>query len=205
MRCEKAKKMVSDALDGELSPKRLERLEAHLRQCGSCRAYRRTLELIGAEAAKEAPPAPSQAYWGDFVSGLSRKIDALDVRRRPGSRPVLTAPGLRPALAAGLVGLAALAVFILLSRRSPLPEEFAYLHSEDSLSGVLEAAESDPELGAYLDIEIRSSIADAAEVAAAGESFLAGEEPLFWESLSEEELAAIAADLEKDNGQGEPE
>jgi hypothetical protein len=204
MRCEKAKRLVSDALDDELSPKRLARLEAHLGKCTSCRAYRRSLELIHAEAAKEAPPAPDQEYWGDFVRGLSRKIDALDVRRRPRPKPAPLSPWLRPALAAGLVGLVVLAAFILLSRRSPLPEEFAYLHSEDSLSGVLEAAASDPELGNYLALEVSSSIADAAPIDAAGEPFLAVDEPFFWESLSEEELAAIAADLEKDNGQGEP-
>lgn len=197
--------MVSDALDGELPPKRLARLEAHLRECDSCRTYRRSLELIGAEAAKETSPVPGREYWTDFVSGLSRKIDALDVRRRSWSRAVPLLPGLRQALAAGLVGLVALAAFVLLSRRSPLPEEFAYLHSEDSVTGVLEAAASDPELGAYLDLELRSSIENAAKMDAAGELFLTVDEPLFWESLSEEELAAIAADLERDNGQGEPE
>ncbi len=204
MRCEKAKRLVSDALDGELSPKRQARLEAHLKECDSCRAYRRSLELIGVEAVKEAPPAPDGEYWSDFVSGISRKIDALDVRRRPRTKPAPLSTWLKPALAAGLVGLVVLAAFILLSRRSPLSEEFAYLNSEDSLSGVLEAAASDPELGTYLDLEVSSSIADAVAVDAAGESFLAVDEPLFWESLSEEELAAIAADLEKDNGQGEP-
>ncbi|NTV80282.1 MAG: hypothetical protein HGA24_02510 [Candidatus Aminicenantes bacterium] len=75
---------------------------------------------------------------------------------------------------------------------------------EYGLAPLLLEAEADPELERAVEGEISASIGEIAPAADADAAALAAADPLFWEGLSEEELGAIAAGLERDNGLGGP-
>ena len=68
MKCRAAQRRLSDELDGALDPGRRSRLEAHLRVCPACRAYRGVL----ARLQPEAPPGAGRSaeYWSGFEKRL---------------------------------------------------------------------------------------------------------------------------------------
>ncbi|MDH4196857.1 MAG: zf-HC2 domain-containing protein, partial [Candidatus Aminicenantes bacterium] len=74
MRCEAARKWISDDLDRSLSSRRMEALERHLQGCEACRAYRDDLALI--QARTKAQPVPSLAPedWSRFERNLEREV-----------------------------------------------------------------------------------------------------------------------------------
>lgn len=201
MRCRKAERLLSDDLDGAIGSGRMARLEAHLRSCPACRAYRDGLARIG-EAVGPSAGRPSE-YWAGFESRLEARLD-----REMAGRGAVGAPFTgRRRLAWSALGASALAVLaaVWFALLRPEPAALAaWLPADDPLARLYLDIEADPELAGAVDREIRASIAELAPAIDADAAALRAADPLFWEGLSEEELGAIAAGLERENGLGGP-
>jgi anti-sigma factor RsiW len=200
MRCRAAEKRLSDGLDGALSPRKRARLEAHLSSCPACRAARDALARLQKDAA--LPAGRPDEYWAGFERRLEARLD-----REPAGRKAVGTPfPVRRRLAwagAGLALVAAAALWFALPRPRP-GLTAAWLPDEDPLAPLLLEAESDPELGRAVEREIQASLEELNPGPGADSAALAAADPLFWESLSEEELGAIVAAMEKETGIGGP-
>lgn len=67
MNCEKAQKWISLAMDGELSPRRAARLQAHLATCSGCRKTRDEWASVGVQMRERQIPVVKspEAAWAD--------------------------------------------------------------------------------------------------------------------------------------------
>ena len=200
MRCRAAQNRLLDELDGALDPGRRSRLEAHLRVCPACRAYRGGLARLQAEVRPEA--GRSAEYWAGFEKRLEARLDGEEAGRRAVERPFAGRRRVAWAVAGLALAAVAAAWFGLLRPRPILIADWP--QDEYGLAPLLLEAEADPELERAVEREIRASIEEIAPAADADAAALAAADPLFWEGLSEEELGAIAAGLERDNGIGGP-
>ncbi len=204
MRCDKARRWISDGLDGALRAGRAAELERHLERCAACRAYRRDLEIIDAGAGGRPVDGPASGTWEDFEERLGRKLAAYS---RPG-RLEPRRPGFRQwAWASAAVASAAAVVLAILHFGLLRPEggtDADRLPNGSSLAWVLMEAEGDPELALLFDREVRASIEEL--TLGPDEDFPAPfvDDPLFWEGLSEEELRFIASELEAETDRGGP-
>jgi hypothetical protein len=201
MRCGAARRRLSDEIDGALRPGRKAGVEAHLRVCPACRAYRDGLGRIQAAAA--LPAAPSPEFWDSFEERVSRKIAAGEAGRASVAIPFASRRRSAWAAAAAAV-LAGVALGYVLLRPGP-PATGAWVPYADPLDGLIFAAESDPELAGRVEQEIRVSIDELLPAPEETESAVVfAADPFFWEGLSEDELQAIVAALENESGHGGP-
>lgn len=200
MRCERAKKLLSDWVDGALSASDGARAEAHLRGCAACRAYRE--DLVRLQAGVGAEPEPFPGYWAGFEARLAAKLDAAPAGRRPADSPVAARRRLAWA-AAGCLVLAAAGAYLGLVRKAGGNGEAAWLAYEDELTPLLQEAEANAEFGRLLEREVLASIGELAPAAEA-DAVIPADDPLFWEGLSDAELEMIAAELGKETGLGGP-
>jgi hypothetical protein len=201
MRCRAARRRLSDEIDGALAPRGRGRLEAHLRICPGCRAYRDGLARLQAEVRPEAERP--EAYWAGFEKRLEARLDREEAGRRAVASPF--AARRRAAWAAAGLVLAAAAAAAWFGLLRPRPALIAdWPQDGNFLAPLLLEAEADPELARAVEGEIRASIAELVPAADADAAALAAADPLFWEGLSEAELGAIVAALERDNGMGGP-
>ena len=112
MRCRKAREYISRTVDDELDPRRAERLERHLAECGDCRALLADLRKIIGGAAGLEGPEPSDKVWKNIRAGLEAGALRPGVEGAPlDRRPLfgLSLPDLRHA------GVAALALILVVS------------------------------------------------------------------------------------------
>jgi predicted anti-sigma-YlaC factor YlaD len=200
MRCERAKKLLSDELDGALSVSDRALAAAHLRGCSACRAYREDLVRLQAGAGAETEPSPE--YWAGFEARLAAKLDAVPAGRRPAGSPGASRRRLAWA-AAGCLVLAAAGAYLGLVRKAGGNGEAAWVAYEDELTPLLQEAEADAEFGRLLEREVLASIGELAPAAEA-DAVIPADDPLFWEGLSDAELEMIAAELGKETGLGGP-
>jgi len=201
MRCETARKRLSDELDGALAPDKKARLEAHLRACPACGGYRADLLLLQGEAGPAADRSPE--YWAGFERRLASKLDSVEPWHRPVDASVLARRKLAWA-ATGFLVLAAAGMYFMLIGPGRGAMETAWLAYEDPLAPILQEAEADPEFGNLVNGEILASIGDLAPAPEAEAFMRLADDPLFWEGLSDAELEMIAADLNKKTGLGGP-
>lgn len=199
MRCGEAEKRISDDLDGALSTRRKARLEAHLESCPACRAYRDGLARLQATAG--VPAGRSPEYWAGFARRLEAKIDMVE-SGRAAAAPASARRRWAWAASAVLV-LAAAGVWFALDRKGPEAAE-AWITSGDALNPMIEAAEADPGLEREVDLLVRSSLEELGGSVDADAAILSGGDPLFWEGVSDDELRAIATELEMKSGPGGP-
>lgn len=200
MRCETVKRWLSDDRDGALAPERRVRLEAHLRECRDCRGYRVVLSRIQAGTPPVADRSPE--YWSAFERRLESKLDDVESIRGPARAPLFA--GRRWAwAAAGFLVMAAVGVYFAV-RRPAGALETAWVPYQDPLAQLLMEAEADPEVENLVNRELLASLSDADPDADGDDGVLVASDPLFWEGLSEEELEYIAAELERETGNGGP-
>jgi anti-sigma factor RsiW len=96
MKCDRARKLISKRLDGELDQAGEALLLKHLDHCAACTAYAADLASLGLNAFEAPGPTPG------FAAGVMARVE-----ESPGQRPVvLSRPGLYRPIAVGL-GLAA--------------------------------------------------------------------------------------------------
>jgi len=201
MRCETWERWISDALDGELSGERAARLERHLRDCPGCRAYRESLTHLQADAGGLADPGLTPGDWADFSRRLESKLHGSLI---PGSAPQRAPLFFRRKWAwagASFLVLAFIGTYLAVLRPRGVQEP-VFVSFEDSVARVLGEIASNPDLENSFDQEIMASIAEAVrppedEVPVAFE-----DNPLFWESLSDGELAYIESALRSEQGHG---
>jgi predicted anti-sigma-YlaC factor YlaD len=201
MRCRKAEKLLSDDLDGALGRVGKARLETHIRSCPDCRAYRDG--LVRLREAVGPPEERSAEYWVGFERRLEARLD-----REPAGRSPAAAPSPRRRVlawtAAGSTVLLVLAAVWYAFLRTEAVGPAVWTPSGDPLASLYLEIEADPELALAVDIEIRASIDEIAPALDAEALVFRAADPLFWDGLSEEELGAIAAGLEEENGLGGP-
>jgi anti-sigma factor RsiW len=130
MRCKNVNKHLTAFLDGELPNRLRGRLEAHLADCGNCRAERDTLERVrhamdGMEAPEFTPSVSADAILERARAEIRDRDDFPGKRERSRVRPLLPeGVGWRPAivLAAGLVVMVLWAVYPFF-KSLPLPTD----------------------------------------------------------------------------------
>lgn len=200
MRCETAKKRLSDDLDGALAPAKQSRLEAHLRGCPGCRAYQAGLVRLQSGAAPAADRSPE--YWTGFEARLGSKLGGI----KPGRRTVGVPFSARRRwgwAAAGFLAIAAAGTYFAVGRAAGTVET-AWVPYEESLAPLLQEAEANPEFGSLVNREILASIEELTLPSEKDLAVPAADDPLFWEGLSEDELRYIASELERETGRGGP-
>jgi anti-sigma factor RsiW len=73
MRCQRAKKHISELLDGTLGTAQEVLLKRHLEECTGCRAFLRDLEAIKGEAGRLEKLVPPETAWTNVLAGLRKR------------------------------------------------------------------------------------------------------------------------------------
>jgi anti-sigma factor RsiW len=202
MRCQTARRRLSDALDGALPRARRARLAAHLRACEACRAYQERIRVI--QERSGLADVRSKASWAAFEAALEAGMDALGERRQhPESRGTFRRRRVWAWAAATASVLIGLGAWHLLQRpdRVPVRTWTAYA---DVLDPLMVAADADRELAGRVAREVGDQIEELTPVPDAEALVLPAADPLFWEGLSDDELRGIIAELEEQTAHGGP-
>jgi predicted anti-sigma-YlaC factor YlaD len=166
MKCERARKLISDDIDGRLSGKRAEALERHIQSCAACRAYRGDVAIIQARSKAQPAPSLSPEDWARIERDLERELG-----RAPRARyRTALFPGIRLRLA--WVGAAVLlvgAMVFYLTKSGSAGLDAAFLSYEGSLGRIYGETRDDPELA---DSFNRLVLADIGDTIRAGHSEL---------------------------------
>lgn len=201
MSCRTVKKRLSDDLDGALAPEKKARLEAHLRECPGCRAYR--ADLVGLQAGiAAATPDRSPEYWASFERRLGSRLAISDPGRSAIALPFFARRALAWA-AAGFLALAAVGTYFAVIHPGA-GGQTAWVPYGDPLDTLLQEAEASPEVGNIVNREILASIADLNPVLDIDLASSYAADPLFWEGLTDEELEFLAVEMKKETGLGGP-
>jgi hypothetical protein len=203
MKCRTAERRLSDGLDRALAPRAAARLEAHLRTCPACRAHGAAIARL--QAASGPPAGRSPEDWAGFERRLETRLDACALGRRAGGvpSPAVWRPRAAFAAAAALF-LAGAALWVFLARARPDAGPDAWDPSADGIAPLIREAENDPGLEGAVGRYLSDSLAELAPAVDADAAALAAADPLFWESLSDDELGAVAEALGKESGSGGP-
>ena len=193
MRCSTVRKRLSDALDRALPSGSKGRLDAHLRTCEACRAYRERLDRI--QAGSRLPDDRPRESWAAFERSLNAGLAAAGVPFAARRRWAWAA--------AAVMVLAVLAAWYVLQRPGTAPVD-VWAAADDVLEPLLQAAEAGPDAAGRVDRELSALIEDVTPVPDTEAAVLPAADPLFWEGLSDAELEMIAADLNKKTGLGGP-
>jgi len=198
MRCGTWKKRISDAMDGALTEARKARLERHLRDCAACRAYRDELTALGKGLAGLADPGLAPGAWEDWCRRLDQKLAA------PKTTSQRTPFAARWRWAWGGASLAALAFIVTYFAviRPRGTEEPAIVPFEDSAAQVLGEIGASPDLAESFNQEIQASIDEAALAPGEDAPVSFGDNPMFWEGLSDSDLGFIESELRNERGHG---
>jgi len=193
MRCKKAEKWISDGIDGSLSDKNRASLESHLAACASCRAYQESLRNIQEESQSLFRPRLDPGYWQNSLSRLKARLQA-GKGAGAGVREVRPASSLfrRKWAWAGAAALVvgAFGLYFILSSPKARPEIMVFSF-DDAANRIDQEIAGNPELGKDLDSLIQESIYEnIGELMERTDPFHY-ENPLFLESLNEEELQAL--------------
>jgi hypothetical protein len=190
--------MLSDDADGASAPRDKDPLSRHLASCPSCRAYRESLLKLqaGALGLNRGAERPD-AYWRDFGARLEARL----ADERASSAPARVPRAARRAWAWGGAGLAAAAAvaaaFLLLRPAAARPGPFVFSF-EETVASILGEIGDDPELEVAFAGALQASI-EAAVGGAREEAYDSPSgDPLFWEGLSDEDLARIESGLRKE-------
>jgi hypothetical protein len=191
MRCGTIEKWISDELDGDLSGRKIRRLDLHLAACAACRAYRNRLERLQREAGPLRAPSVPADYWETSVARLQQKIRSeapAPATARP--RPTLS-PRMRWAWS-GSAGLLAAAVFLVLAvfRMNPPLEPYP-ISFEEAVNGVFSQIGDNAELEKDFDVVVLASIREHAGPADDDVKRLLYGSSLFIDSLSDEEVKLL--------------
>jgi hypothetical protein len=202
MNCQTCERWVSDELDGRFPPRRKAALERHLRKCASCRAYRGELVRLQKEAPKLYETDRGPAYWESFIRRLGLKLASEE----PSSEAVRGGSAFRRwrwAWAGAAFLVLAVAGLLFLSGRKPLlPDRLALSH-EESLVMILGELDTDPGLARAFSEHIEASLKETAGLNTQESPPRFRDDPFFWESLTEEELASLVQELRIQYGQTE--
>jgi hypothetical protein len=200
MRCWKIEKWISDGIDERLSPEKQMILKIHLSECASCRAYRERLETIHKESQTLFTPRVAPEHWQESLSRLKAGLEAEEKTGRKSRERWMPAifPKWRWAWAgAALLLAAAVGLYFVLSG-PPARQEMVAFSFEDAINGIDQEIKNNPELEKYFNSFIQDSIHEhVGEISEVVNPFRY-ENPLFLESLNEEELQLLESALKEE-------
>ncbi len=105
MRCSKARRLISEFLDGELDSRREWSLQAHCAACADCREILADFSAVVKEAGHLSAPAPSDAVWSKIKARLDegrRDVSQAAASQKPGRGFFSFRPAVRYALTVAL-------------------------------------------------------------------------------------------------------
>lgn len=197
MRCRKMEKWISDATDGRPSADKLDILKAHLRECSACRSYRERLEKLQRHAEAGRHPGRPPEYWRESLVRLKTALEAGEGAGRE-NQP-RRATSLFPKRRWAWTGAAALFVagcgFYVFLSREPSPQEMVAFSFEDALTRIDQDIGTSPELEKEFSSTIQDSIYEHLGETNEVVNPFHYENPLFLESLNEEDLQLLDAAL----------
>ncbi len=194
MNCAKVEKWLSDRIDGELSVRKTGAIEAHLKKCASCRSYAASLEKIHEEVLRLKREEASPAFWEDFAQRLKANLGSS--RKMKERRPIGWGWNWVWSSAA-LFALVAVGLYLLLFQ-SPQPQEMVVVSLENSLASIYQEIGEDSELEELFNSILVESIDEYLEDSEWRERPDVLENPLLWESLTEEEIKFLESEIKKD-------
>jgi anti-sigma factor RsiW len=199
MRCEKAKRWISEVLDGRLSEKKRFRLDAHLENCSICRSYKTGLERVQREAILAGDKGPGPEYFAALLIRLRARLKAEDAAALPIERhaPAFFPRG-RWAWAGAASLLFAAAGIFFISSRTRLPQESYWPAFDEPLASFEHQISDNPEVAAEFDQAVRKSLRETAGIRHADVEPLLADHTMLVESLTEEEIQAFDAALQKE-------
>ena len=202
MRCRKYEKWISDGIDGNLDVRKRWKLDTHVEACGSCRAYRLHLEKIQGEAKSLSGHAPSPEYWQDSITRLQANLakagpaEQNEFKLRPRQAPAFF-PGLRWAWAGAASVLAVgLGLYLTLFQDRRVLEMYPFAFP-DQVNSLYEKIGDNTDLEAEFNSLIHASILEEAGEAGAEVKHLLYGNSLFLDSLSDEEVQILDAEISK--------
>jgi anti-sigma factor RsiW len=191
MSCRKWERRISDSMDGKLSEKASRGLEVHLAECPPCRAYRARVERIQRGTAVRERPFVPDGYWDDFSARLRARLESPGGGGRP---PVLERQGRRWAWLGAAAAAAGVLIFFQVFRPVPssIMEPWSY---EERLDTAGQAALEGGELAGELDESVLASIQEDTGVLSSDELPPLADDPVFWDSLTDDEAAVIDREI----------
>ncbi|RFT15938.1 MAG: hypothetical protein OP8BY_2336 [Candidatus Saccharicenans subterraneus] len=158
MKCTHYQKLISDRMDGSLSPASQKKLETHLKTCRACRLYEE--ELKGIEAEIRKLPAVEPENLAVLEGELRERLVRVEAEKRT-HKPRSWGLKLAPALAAGAF-LVMVALYLLVFNRPAERDQNLDLASlmsfEDSYLALTQTLNSDERLNEVYNEEILNSI-----------------------------------------------
>lgn len=106
MRCSKARKLISEYIDGSLQTRKSASVEQHLDVCPDCRHLLEDFEAIVEDAKKLEEHAPSDQTWLKIKAGLKpeeQKVLAFKPRKRAWFSLIFSPPKLKYALSSAVI------------------------------------------------------------------------------------------------------
>lgn len=202
MRCEKIEKWISDEIDGSLSRKKQRILAGHLANCASCRGYKQRLEKLQVEAKNLPLPVLAPGYWQESIAKLKANLEKAkpaeqkEFKLRPRQAPAFF-PGRRWAWAgaASVLAVAMGLYFILFQAKVPLetfPAAFA-----DQVNSLYEKIGGNSDLEEEFNSVLKASISEVAGESDGEVKHLLYGNSFFIESLSDEEVQLLDAEISK--------
>lgn len=195
--CEKYRRWLSDELDGELDAARARRLVAHLRGCPSCLLYKKKLKDLQEEAVGLGQPSPPPEYWKDFSTRLTSRLLA---EAREKKQWTWRQRGVRYAwVGAATFLIAGLSLaFFLLFRPERMAREATFLPFERFLEHVYQEIGGDYRLTELFNLAMMDFLGEEFGRNGPALRLYFPEDPLFVESLSEEEVEFVGREIEKE-------
>lgn len=200
MRCRGIRRLISDEIDGSLSPGKRDRLIKHLAACRPCREYGDWLRSFSSRGVQAGGPAVPPGYWESSLARLREKLAALpEVKSEEARRPSLRVPGLRWAWAAATPALLVVAAGIYLALSpSGTPLEQLPLSQEDAAGRLVAMIGSDEALESDFSALIQASLVEnSGEPEKDTRRFLYGDSR-FLDGLTEDELRRLESHLDKE-------
>lgn len=196
MKCTKIEKWLSDSIDGELSGRKMKKLEAHLGKCPNCRSYRLTLEKIHGAVREVESGEVSGTYWKKFPSRIKERASSIGYRERklPGF-----APRWRWAWGGACLVLILVIGFSVIHNTAKKPWEVYVFSFEDSLQQIYQETESDIQLDDVVDSALLDSIKSSLGIP--GEQIIPGfyGESSPWDAFTEEEITLLLSEIQSEN------
>jgi len=199
MRCRRIRRLISDEIDGSLSPGKRNRVVKHLAACRPCREYGEWHRSFASRSARAESPAVPPGYWENSLARLREKLAALpEAKRGEASRRPVRAPGLRWAWAASPALLIVAAGIYLAFGPSGKPLEQFPLSHEDAAGRLVAMIGNDEALEADFSALIQASLLEnSGEPEKDARRLLYGDSR-FLDGLSEDELRRLESHVEKE-------
>ncbi len=192
MRCEHFQRWISDDLDGALPDLKKEKLESHLKNCPDCRAYQKDIVRIQAESGLEEAGRVDADYFKKFTAAIETKLRREAQIRGGALLSWRWAWALAPLVLALVLGI------VFLRRGGDGDDVWLEVFSfEGCLERVFQEIGGDDEMAADFSHFLSGSLLEGGEAVVLEDDVDFWKDPLFWRSLSDEDLQSIEDEIKK--------